>query len=78
MCTMTNLQTPSRSWGKQKAKLKILFSHLQESDFVYEYGKKETMMANLQLKTGKTMSELNELITDSKKHKKSYMHCYAQ
>jgi hypothetical protein len=69
---MTNLQTPSRHWSKQKAKLKILFSHLQESDFVYEYGEKETMMTNLQLKTGKTRSELNEIITDTKKEKKAY------
>ena len=68
---MTNLQTPSRYWGKQKAKLKMMFSHLEDSDFVYEYGNKETMMLNLQLKIGKTRSELNELILDSKE-KKNY------
>lgn len=73
---MTNLQTPGRSWGKQKAKLKMLFSHLQESDFVYEYGKKEAMMTNLQIKTGETRSELNELMTDPKKKTKTYNYKY--
>jgi hypothetical protein len=52
-----------------------MFSHLEDSDFVYEYGNKETMMSNLQLKTGKTRSELNELITaDLKANKKYYKH----
>jgi hypothetical protein len=69
---MINLQTPSRYWGKQKSKLKSMFTDLTEDDFAYEYGQKETMMQKLQLKIGKTRSELNELITETKGQKKYY------
>jgi hypothetical protein len=69
---MTNLQTPSRTWGKQKASLKAMFPNLQENDFLYEYGGKEAMMDKLQNKIGKTRSELNELITERKGKKKYY------
>ncbi len=69
---MTNLQTPSRAWGKQRAKLKSLYPELQDADFTYEYGQKETMMQKLQGKIGKTRSELEELITESKAMKKYY------
>lgn len=70
---MTNLQTPSRTWGKQKAKLKLMFPELQDADFLYEYGRKEGMLNNLQRKIGKTRSELNELITETKGKKKYYV-----
>jgi hypothetical protein len=69
---MTNLQTPSRAWGKQKTKLKLMFPNLEDNDFVYEYGQKEAMLAGLQQKTGKTRSELNELITETKGKKAYY------
>lgn len=69
---MTNLQTPSRAWGKQKANLKAMFPELQDNDFLYEYGGKEAMMNRLQNKIGKTRSELNELITEMKSKKKYY------
>lgn len=69
---MTNLQTPSRAWGKQKANLKAMFPELEDNDFLYEYGGKEAMMNRLQNKIGKTRSELNELITEMKSKKKYY------
>lgn len=69
---MTNLQTPSRNWGKQKSKLKSMFSNLVDTDFVYEYGEKELMMERLQAKIGKSRSELMELITEVKGKKKFY------
>lgn len=69
---MTNLQTPSRDWGKQRTKLKLMFPDLRDQDFLYEYGQKEAMMENLQRKIGKTRSELNELITETKGKKKYY------
>jgi uncharacterized protein YjbJ (UPF0337 family) len=61
---MNNLQTPSSHWRKQKGKLKLMFPELNDDDFKYDYGMKEAMMANLQLKLGISRSELNELITD--------------
>lgn len=69
---MTNLQTPSRGWGKQKAKLKSMYPALLEADFLYEYGEKEAMLDNLQQKIGKTRSDLIELITEMKTKKKFY------
>jgi hypothetical protein len=69
---MTNLQTPSRTWGKQKANLKAMFPDLKEIDFIYEYGGKEAMMNNLQSKIGKTRSELIEVMTETKGKKKYY------
>jgi hypothetical protein len=69
---MINLQTPSRGWGKQKAKLKSLYPVLIEADFVYEYGMKEAMMDNLQFKIGITRSNLVELITEMKVKKRYY------
>ena len=41
-----------------------MFPELNDEDFKYDYGMKEAMMANLQLKLGISRSELNELITD--------------
>jgi hypothetical protein len=69
---MTNLQTPSRGWGKQKAKLKSLYPSLLEADFLYEYGQKEVMMNNLQHKIGTTRSGLMEMLTEMKVKKKYY------
>jgi hypothetical protein len=69
---MYNLQTPSRGWVKQKAKLKSIFPNLVDADFVYEYGQKEAMMNHLQSKIGTTRSGLVELITDKKTMKKFY------
>jgi hypothetical protein len=69
---MTNLQTPSRGWAKQKTKLMSIYPDLLETDFLYEYGQKEAMLNNLQYKIGKTRSDLNELITETKASKKYY------
>jgi hypothetical protein len=69
---MKNSQTPVRGWTKQKTKLKLMFPDLRDEDFLYEYGKKEAMLANLQHKIGKTRSDLNELLTEVKGKKKYY------
>jgi hypothetical protein len=49
-----------------------MFPALQDGDFLYEYGGKEAMLLNLQMKIGKTRSDLNELITETKAKKKYY------
>jgi hypothetical protein len=61
---MNNPQNSSGVWRKQKSKLKIMFSTLNDNDFKYEYGMKDVMMTNLQQKLGKSRSELNELFAE--------------
>lgn len=50
-----------RSWREQKILLKRMFPILSDEDFLFEEGKKETMLEKLELKLGKTKTEL-ELI----------------
>jgi len=54
--------SPEVRWKVQKGKLRLLFSHLGDEDFLYDYEAKENMMTNLQEKLGKTKEELNCLI----------------
>ena len=60
---MTNPQTPSGHWRRQKAKLKLMFPQLTDNDFKYDYGMKDVMIKNLQKKLEKSPSELNELLS---------------
>jgi hypothetical protein len=69
---MTSMQMPKRYWGKQKAQLKAMFPQLEDADFDFAYGEKEKMMERLQMKTGKTRSDLNGLIIDLRSKKKIY------
>lgn len=56
---MTN---PDVLWTVQKAKLKLLFPHLHDEDFYYDYGKKEMMMSLLEKKLGKSREEFELLL----------------
>jgi len=60
---MIPIQAPDQNWKRQKAKLKLMFRHLDDDDFYYDYGMKEVMMTNLQAKLGKSREELNILLT---------------
>jgi hypothetical protein len=42
--------------------LKLLFTHLHDEDFYYDYGKKNVMLDLLQKKLGKSREELNLLL----------------
>jgi hypothetical protein len=55
-------KNPEELWAMQKAKLKLLFTHLHDSDFRYDYGKKDVMLQQLQAKLGKSREELNILL----------------
>ena len=55
---------PEQVWSIQKAKLQLLFPHLHEEDFHYDYGKKEPMLNLLQQKLGKTREELEALLLE--------------
>ncbi len=59
---MNNIKNPEELWKLQKAKLKLIFAHLHEDDFQYDYGKKDLMLKNLELKLGKSREELEQLL----------------
>ena len=61
---MSNIKNPDELWTLQKAKLKLTFRHLHDADLYYDYGKKEVMMTQLQLKLGKSRPELNLLLSE--------------
>ena len=56
-----NYDTPNHRWKIQVAKLKLMYPHLNDDDFKFDYGMKDVMLNNLQLKLGKTREQLNEL-----------------
>ncbi len=49
-------------WNKQKGKLKQKFAVLTDNDFLFEAGKKDEMLGNLQIRLGKTKEQLRLLI----------------
>lgn len=57
-------KTPEQLWNMQKAKLKLLFPHLHDDDFQYDYGKKDVMLNELQAKLGKSREEINLLLLE--------------
>jgi uncharacterized protein YjbJ (UPF0337 family) len=56
---------PSESkgnWEEQKSRLKEKFAALTDNDFLFVKGKREEMIAKLQIKLGKTRDELNKIL----------------
>ena len=60
---MTNNNAPNDLWRIQVAKLKLMFPHLAEEDFTFDYAMKDVMLDKLQAKLGKNREELNNLLT---------------
>lgn len=56
------METAVSNWNEQKIKLKKKFSVLIDSDLVYADGKKDDMLAKLQVKLGKSKEELHTII----------------
>lgn len=54
---MNDIKNPEELWAIQKAKLKLIFPHLHDEDFHYDYGEKEVMMVKLGAKLGKSREE---------------------
>jgi uncharacterized protein YjbJ (UPF0337 family) len=50
------------NWNEQKGKPKQKFGFLTDNDLLFEAGKKEDMLAKLQIKLGKTKEELIQII----------------
>jgi hypothetical protein len=59
---MNDITNPEELWTIQKGKLRLLFTHLHDEDFRYDYGKKDVMLELLQKKLGKSREELNALL----------------
>lgn len=53
-----------RSWREQKIMLKQRFPILNDEDFVYEEGSKESMLKRLQAKLNKSAAELESLFAE--------------
>lgn len=59
----TTVPTPAKgNWKEQKEKLKAQFHVLTDEDLQYEIGKKDEMLAKIQVKIGKTKEELDAII----------------
>ncbi|MBL0154770.1 MAG: general stress protein CsbD [Chitinophagaceae bacterium] len=50
------------NWNNQKGKLKKKYAVLEDSDLIYQMGKKEEMLERIQIKLGKTKEELRVII----------------
>ena len=57
-----NRSTLVGNWKERKGKLRQKFGFLSETDLMFEEGKKEEMLAKLQIKLGKTKEELIKII----------------
>jgi uncharacterized protein YjbJ (UPF0337 family) len=59
-----NITEMKGNWNEQKAKLKKQFAVLTDNDLMFEEGKKDEMMAKLQVKLGQTKEQLHKIIGD--------------
>lgn len=50
------------NWNEIKGKLKQKFGFLTDNDIMFENGKNEELLGNLQIKLGKTKEELRKII----------------
>ncbi|MFM9839039.1 MAG: CsbD family protein [Cyclobacteriaceae bacterium] len=53
-----------RSWREQKILLKRRFPILSDEDFLFEEGKKESMLKKLEQKLGKSQPELESIFRE--------------
>ena len=51
------------NWNEQKGRLKQKFAVLTDNDLMFEEGKKDEMLGQLQIKLGKTKEELNKILS---------------
>lgn len=59
---MINETELTGNWNEQKGKLKQKFAVLTDNDLLYEAGKEDEMLGNLQIRLGKTKEQLRLLI----------------
>jgi len=51
-------------WSQQKSKLKQQFAILTDNDLMFASGKKDEMLARLQIKLGKSKEEFEKLLEE--------------
>ena len=57
-----NIAEIKGNWNEKKAKLKQKFAILTDNDLMFVEGKKEEMIANLQVKLSKSKEEIYKII----------------
>jgi uncharacterized protein YjbJ (UPF0337 family) len=62
--TPVNPEQIKGNWGETRDKLKVKFPTLTDSDLRFEKGKKHEMLAQVQVKLGKTKEELDTIIAE--------------
>jgi len=62
---MTTKESSGGNWNEQKSKLKKEFPTLTDKDLFFEIGRKNEMLAKLEVKLGKTKEELQLIIQPS-------------
>ncbi len=50
-------------WDQQKGKLKQLFANLTDDDLLFVEGRKDEMLGRLEIKLGKSKTELDKIIS---------------
>lgn len=60
---MSNFNEIENNWNETKAKLKQKFAKLTNNDLMLLEGKKDELLARLQLKLGKTKEEIQNIIS---------------
>ena len=60
---MKNIAELSVDWNEKKGKLKQQFALLTDNDLLFAEGKRDEMMGRIQVKLGKTRTELEAIIS---------------
>lgn len=63
---MINTTELKGNWNELKGKLKQQFANLTDDDLLLQEGREDEMLGNLQIKLGKSMKELDEIISSLK------------
>ncbi len=50
-------------WDQQKGKLKQMFANLTDDDLLFVEGKKDEMLGRLEIKLGKSKTEMEKIIS---------------
>jgi uncharacterized protein YjbJ (UPF0337 family) len=58
-----NKEEVKGNWDVQKGKLKQMFANLTDDDLLFVEGKKDEMLGKLEIKLGKSKSELDTIIS---------------
>jgi uncharacterized protein YjbJ (UPF0337 family) len=58
-----NKQEVKGNWDVHKGKLKQMFANLTDDDLLFVEGKKDEMLGKLEIKLGKSKSELDTIIS---------------